>query len=130
MTMTQDEIRVRDFRADRLARAGLRAIWPRVTMRIDPTLPGSMAPKLGAERTRVVVTCRDGSRREVAVVFPRGHPQAPMSDAELTRKFADCAAGAMPEPAVHALIDALSGLGGLADVGAIAGTIATIAAQR
>jgi len=129
LALTQDEIRVRDFRPDRLARAELRAIWPRVSMRLYPTLPGSMAPKLGAERTRVVVTCRDGSRREETIVFPRGHPQAPMSDADLGRKFIDCANGAMSARAMANLVDALFGLDKLDGIGDIANAIARLADQ-
>lgn len=82
------------------------AFWPRVFMHLDPEIPVNLAPASG-ERCRLVVTLASGKRLEHTVVHPSGHPQAPMSDADLSRKFRDCTKGALPPAGVDAVLEGL-----------------------
>lgn len=54
-----------------------------------------------------------------AVVYPSGHPQAPMSDADLARKFKDCAKDALSPAAADAALEGLLALECVPDVDAI-----------
>jgi 2-methylcitrate dehydratase PrpD len=93
------------FRPEAIARH--RDFWPRVTMRLNPSLPGGGE----GERCRLRVTLRDGRVLEEAVEVPKGHPLAPLSEAELAAKLRDCAAaGGVPEAAATRLLAALDGL--------------------
>lgn len=84
--------------------------WPKVFMHLDPEIPVNLAPASGEERCRLVVTLASGKRLEHTVVYPSGHPQAPMSDADLARKFKDCASGALSSAGADAALEGLLGL--------------------
>jgi 2-methylcitrate dehydratase PrpD len=93
------------FLPDAIARH--RDFWPRVAMRLDPTLPGGSE----GERCRLRVTLRDNRSFEEVVEVPKGHPLAPLSAIELSDKLRDCAAaGGVPEAAATKVLAALDGL--------------------
>jgi hypothetical protein len=59
----------------------------------------------------VVVALRDGRRIESSPVrHARGHARAPLSDAELWDKFADCLSGACAPATARQLFDKLQAL--------------------
>lgn len=106
----QDAVRASDFEPAALVESGLRAFWPKVSMRIDPDLAAPGAPAVGRERARLVVTLTDGRVLEETVVFPTGHPRAPLSDADLAAKFDGCVADALSPQDGARLRDALFAL--------------------
>ena len=57
---------------------------------------------------------------EFAVRENRGSPQRPLTSAEMSLKFRDCAEGVLPVDQVAELDALLAGVANLADVGAIA----------
>lgn len=108
-----------DFTLAALADPELMAFWPKVHMAIDPDIPANLAPTSGEERCRLVVTLAGGKKLEHTVVYPSGHPQAPMSDADLARKFKDCAKDALSPAAADAALEGLLALERAPDVDAI-----------
>lgn len=97
-------IRIADFSPEAIDDPGLRSFWPKVRMTRDPSLPADMKAVKGAERCRIVVSLADNRVLEQTVVFPSGHPQAPLSDEALGAKFRDCAGATLsPDTQAHAL---------------------------
>jgi 2-methylcitrate dehydratase PrpD len=60
------------------------------------------------ERGRVAVTLTDGSVLHASATIPRGHPQAPLTDAELEGKFRDCATRALAPGQADGVWEALA----------------------
>lgn len=87
------DAKVRDPRA--------RALMERVHVHVDPQIE---ALGYNEMRMTVAITLKDGRRLEGRADAARGHPRKPMSRADLTEKFLDCAALVMPgEQAATAL---------------------------
>lgn len=97
LALVEDNLRVRDFYPDRLARHDLRKLWPLIHMQLDPRLPGKDVIHPMPEQARVVATLQDGSLMEEIAYFPKGHPRDPLSDTALVSKFSDCADGALEQ---------------------------------
>ena len=93
-----------------LADPELVAFWPKVHMALDPEIPANLAPASGEERCRLVVTLKGGRELEHTVIYPSGHPQAPMSDADLARKFKDCTRDALSPAEADAALEGLLAL--------------------
>ena len=108
-----------DFTLVALADPELVAFWPKVHMALDPEIPANLAPASGEERCRLIVTLAGGRRLEHTVVYPSGHPQAPMSDADLARKFKDCTRDVLPPASADAALEGLLALERAPDLDAI-----------
>jgi 2-methylcitrate dehydratase PrpD len=93
--------------------ADVRALMPRVRMRVDPALDGVAAPLTEA---RVRITLRDGRTLASDAHGARGYFDRPASDAELASKFLSCAARALPRSAAEDALLALRGLAAAPDV--------------
>jgi 2-methylcitrate dehydratase PrpD len=70
--------------------------------------------------SEVTITLRDGRRLQRRVDQAKGQPKNPLTDAELTGKFRDCAARALPAAQVDALLASLSALEQVRDVSELA----------
>ena len=68
----------------------------------------------------MAITLRDGRRLERRVDQAKGQPKNPLSDAELTAKFRDCAARVLAPERVDAVLRAVEGLPTVPDVSAVA----------
>ena len=69
---------------------------------------------------QLTITLRDGRRLTRRVREAKGQPRNPLTDAELTEKFHDCAARVLPTERAESVRAAVQTLETLADVGAIA----------
>lgn len=78
-----------------------RALLPRVTMRVDPTVGVGQPPLTEAA---VAVRLAGGRRCARRVRGARGYPNRPPSAAELDAKFLACAARAVPPASAHAAL--------------------------
>jgi 2-methylcitrate dehydratase PrpD len=90
--------------------------------RVHATVDGGMA----AEAVSVIVTLRDGRRLEKSVRHAIGSRERPMSDAELSAKFALQAEDVLPAGRVQHLIELCWRLEELADVGEVAHAAASL----
>lgn len=79
-------VRLAAFAGDRLADPALRALLGRVTLAVDPELDLAFPGRRGA---RVHITLDDGSEHEVLAPTRRGDPDLPLTDAELSDKYAE-----------------------------------------
>lgn len=98
------------FHPDTIARPELSALMARIHRRVDPaqSAPGADLSDLSGH---IRVTLSDGSLFEERVEIPYGHPQKPLSDADLDRKFLDCAeAGSLPADRANRLLGTLRGI--------------------
>ena len=88
----------------------------RVSVRTDASLnkytPGSF-PAV------VKLILQSGESREVEVIFPKGHPDNPMSPAEVEAKFRACAHGRVPSARQEKVIGKARELDKLASVAAL-----------
>ncbi len=84
--------------------------------RVDTTVD----PALGQDQARVTITLRDGRVLERFVEHAVGSMENPMTDARLDAKFAELAAGILPEERTRRLIAVCRDVERLADAGAIA----------
>jgi 2-methylcitrate dehydratase PrpD len=92
---------VETFLPDRLGDPAVRALMPRVAMRVDPAFDNGAPP---LTQTRVTMVLRDGRELVEQADGARGYPAQPASDAELDAKFLGCARGVIPlSSAEHAL---------------------------
>jgi len=121
--VAQGRVDIQTFEASGIADPDVRALLPRITMRVDPSV-GIDQPTL----TEAVVGVRlaDGRSFERRVRGARGYPSHPPTADELDRKFRACAERAVPpdvagdalgwlreldqQPRVSSLMDLLSGV--------------------
>jgi len=75
-------------------------------------------------RTRLTVRLKDGSTAQHELDHPKGHNQAPMSDAEISAKFRGLFAAYRDEARADAMIGLIGGLEDMDDVAAIFDTFA------
>ena len=100
--VARGRVDIETFETAGLADPVIRALLPRVTMRVDPSV-GVDQPPL----TEAVVTVRlvDGRSFERRVRGARGYPTRPPTAEELDRKFRACAERAVPPAATGAALD-------------------------
>ena len=107
------------FGGEALARPGVRALLPRVTMRPDPDQPGDVNVDAVPQRATVTVRLAGGAERARTIHEPRGHPRAPLGRDALHAKFVDCASRALPAAAHDEAFEALDGIAHASDLNAI-----------
>ncbi|MDB5414554.1 MAG: 2-methylcitrate dehydratase [Rubritepida sp.] len=121
--LVQGTLNKASFSPQSLARAELVPLIECVTMTVDPELTADRPVTESFERGTVHVTLRDGTRRTAVALAARGHPSAPLSDAELEAKFRDCASGVIEPEAVDAALDHLARLGSLERIASLTATL-------
>ncbi|WP_426955457.1 MmgE/PrpD family protein [Muricoccus radiodurans] len=126
-TLADGTLTVSSFTPEAIARPTLRPIMERVTMTVDPELTADRPVTESFERGTLDVTLADGTRKRVAVLTPRGHPDAPLSEADLEAKFRDCASPALTPAAVDAALERLSHFGRLERVSELTSTLSNLA---
>lgn len=91
--LSDGEISAAQFAPGRWLRRDMKEAMARISVRTDARLnkhtPGSFP-------AAVKLFLRGGESREVEVVFPKGHPNNPMSPAEVEAKFRACARARVP----------------------------------
>ena len=92
------------FDAERVRDPEIRALMPRVAMRVDPALDQAGPPLTQA---RITVRLRDGRSVHQAANGARGYPERPASDAELDAKFMACARRAIGEASAERALEML-----------------------
>lgn len=107
---------VGSFTQEAVTRDSLVPLMERVELRLDPELKADRAVTESFERGTVTVTLTDGRVLKEAVLTPRGHPGAPLSDDELAHKFRDCAKGLLTEPRMEEALGLLARFGSLPSV--------------
>lgn len=113
VALTDQQVSLPQFTAERLADPGLRDLQERVHMVLDPELD-AMAPK--RLPARVAVTTRGGRTLTRTVLAPKGDPDNPLSDAETRDKFRDLSRGVLSDRAVETAIELVDRLEELADL--------------
>ena len=88
------------FTDERVRRADVQALMPRVRMVIHPEQ--TTRECLPTRFSEVTIRLRDGRQLRRRVQQAKGQPRNPLTDAELTVKFRDCAARALPAERVGA----------------------------
>ena len=91
--LSDGEISEAQFAPGRWLQPEMKEAMARVSIRTDPSL-NKYTP--GSYPAVVKLSLRSGESREVEVVFPKGHPDNPMSPAEVEAKFRACARASMP----------------------------------
>jgi 2-methylcitrate dehydratase PrpD len=106
------------FADERVCRADVRALMPRVRMFVHPEQ--TTRASLPTRFSEVAISLADGRRLTRRVRHAKGQPQNPLTDAELTAKFHDCAARVLPRERAEAVRAAVQGLPAAPDAGVVA----------
>jgi 2-methylcitrate dehydratase PrpD len=104
---------IEDFEDGPVRDAGVAALVPRVRMVVDPTLPDGLEQHAWS---RVTVRLADGRTLAEPPRGASGHPDAPLSDAQLREKFLGCAAGVLGRGAAEAVADQIAHLDDVPDI--------------
>ncbi len=105
--LCEGRVGIATFRDDKTRDPAIRALMPRVRMRVDPDIPGDLERHVW---TRVTVRLVDGRRWSVGPREVPGHPRNPLTDDALREKFEECARLALPADRVEAVRQMLEGL--------------------
>ena len=111
----------RDFTEDLLGNPNLCDLAERVTVEADEAMSRVFPQQWPAH---VQVTLRDGRAFERLVPYPKGEPEAPMTESEIENKFRDLATVAVTEQAADAIIRAVHALDRSPGLGELLDTIA------
>src|SRR5690606_4736620 len=106
-----------DFAPEAVADAQVRAFF-KLVRRVPVDKPEGEFP------TRVEVALKDGRKGDIAVTMPVGSLDAPLSEAQLREKFAQCAAGLVTADDLAELLAKLDGLQTLADIRSLTALLA------
>jgi 2-methylcitrate dehydratase PrpD len=101
------------FEPGALSDPDVRALMPRVTMRVDPTFDGTAPP---LTQSRVTVHLRDGRTFVHTANGARGYPEQPATDEELTTKFRSCARKVLSDDQTERALTLLRSIEELDDV--------------
>jgi 2-methylcitrate dehydratase PrpD len=110
-----------DFTEDLVASPVLQEFAGRVTVEADAEMTAAFPREWPAE---IKVALRDGSVKSRLVPYPKGEPEAPMSEAEVETKFRDLAGAAITDAAAAAVIEAVKRMDVANDTGSLTGAIA------
>ncbi|MBI3625535.1 MAG: MmgE/PrpD family protein [Candidatus Rokubacteria bacterium] len=113
LALVDGQVGIASFQDERTADPTLRSLMGRVTMVVDPTIPGNLEHHVWC---RVTVRLRDGRELEVPPREVPGHPRAPLSGEQLLAKFTDCAGRVLPRERVESIAEMLEGLDGCPDL--------------
>ena len=91
----------------------VRALMGRVTMVVDPEIPGELERHMW---TRVTIRLADGRTLSIGPRQVPGHPGHPLTPAALEEKFAECAGLVLPADRVGALAEMLRRLDACPDL--------------
>jgi 2-methylcitrate dehydratase len=91
--LSDGEMSEAQFTPGRWQQGEMREAMARVSVRADARL-NKYTP--GSYPAVVKLILRSGESREVEVIFPKGHPNNPMSPPEVEAKFRACARGRVP----------------------------------
>ena len=105
-----------------VADAGTRELMSRVRMVVDPTLPDGLSEQAW---TRVTVRLRDGRTLDSAPRGASGHPEQPLSDAQLRDKFLACATPVIGADEADGVATQLTHLEDIPDVRALTARLVT-----
>ena len=110
------------FQDGPVADAGTRALMDRVRMVVDPTLPDRLEQHAWS---RVTVRLRDGRLLESSPRGASGHPDQPLTDAQLRSKFLACATPVLGAGEAEAVADQIAQLDAIPDVRALTARLVT-----
>lgn len=110
-----------DFTADLVGDTALQEFAGRVRVEADDAMTAAFPREWPAE---IHVSLRDGRDLSRLVPYPKGEPEAPMSDAEVEAKFRDLAGVAITDAAASAVIDAVRRMESSNGTGTIVAAIA------
>jgi 2-methylcitrate dehydratase PrpD len=96
-------VKLSDFDEAAIDDPAICAFRRKVRMTLDPALPATIVPGSGEERCRLVLTLADNRQVEQTVIYPLGHPEAPISDEALAVKFGNCTSGISPSASSAAM---------------------------
>src|SRR5262249_25818758 len=108
--------------AERGRRADVQALMGRVRMVVHPEQTTRAC--LATQFSEVTVALADGRRLTRRGSVAKGQPKNPLSDAEITAKFRDCAGRGLSAERGGGVVEALGRLGRAEDVGALARLLA------
>ena len=111
--LSDGEISEAQFAPGRWLEPEMRGAMARVSIRTDASL-NKYTP--GSYPAVVKLILQSGESREVEVIFPKGHPDNPMSPAEVEAKFRACAHGRVPSARQEKVIGKARELDKLASV--------------
>src|SRR2546428_651407 len=106
------------FAEERVRRADVQTLMPKVRMFVHPEQ--TTRQSLPTRFTEVAISLTDGRRLTRRVRHAKGQPQNPLTDAELTTKFHDCAARVLPRERAESVLAAMQELETAPDVGELA----------
>jgi 2-methylcitrate dehydratase PrpD len=107
---------------DGAAGAGTQSLMGRVRMVVDPTLPDGLEQHAWS---RVTVRLRDGRTLASPPRGASGHPDQPLTDAQLRAKFLGCAAGVLAPGDAEAVADQIAHLDAIPDIRALTARLTT-----
>jgi 2-methylcitrate dehydratase PrpD len=105
-----------------VADAGTRALMDRVRMVVDPTLPDKLEQHAWS---RVTVRLRDGRLLESPPRGASGHPDQPLTDAQLRSKFLACAAPVLGADEAEGVADQVAQFDAIPDIRALTARLVT-----
>ena len=100
---------------------GTRVLMDRVRMVVDPTLPDGLEQHAWS---RVTVTLRDGRTLTSPPRGASGHPDQPLTDAQLRAKFLGCAAPVLGDDEAEGVAEQLAHLEHVPDIRALTSRLA------
>ena len=89
------------FTTDRIQSPTLRQLMSKMTIEEDAAFTQAFPDELNCW---MEITSRSGQRFTAETIYPKGHQQNPLNDAELEAKFRHLAAGTLPEPQCQAAL--------------------------
>jgi 2-methylcitrate dehydratase PrpD len=106
-----------------VADAGTRGVMDRVRMVVDPTLPQGLSEHAW---TRVTLRLQDGRTLASPPRGASGHPDQPLTDAQLRDKFLACAAPVLGAAAAEGVAAQLTHLEDIPDIRALTARLVTV----
>ncbi len=106
------------FTDERVRRPDVQALMPKVRMFVHPEQ--TTRDCLPTRFSEVTISLRDGRRLSRRVAHAKGQPRNPLTDAEMTTKFRDCAARVLSPEAAESVLAAVQALDTMTDTSALA----------
>ena len=110
VALDQGSLSERDFTPEAVAREPIRALTPKIAFTGLPVTAAS-SDLATEEADRVTVIGKGGAEQAIEVLYAKGDPRNPLSEAELQAKFEDCAEGLLAPKVLAAAQSNLMALG-------------------